>query len=54
MGARLVRRLGTLALRARNEIRGAEREMTAPLALRRSRDAFLGLACQSVLLEGFR
>src|SRR5439155_10184620 len=50
--ARLVRRLRTLALRARNEVHRAQREMTAALALRRARYPFLGLACQSVLLEG--
>jgi len=52
--ARLVRRLRVLALRARNEIHRAQREMAAALALRRARYPFLGLACQSVLLEGFR
>src|SRR5256886_1513568 len=51
--ARLVRRLGTLALRAWNERHRAKREMTAALALRRAWYPFLGLACQSVLLEGF-
>src|SRR5207245_674291 len=50
--ARLVRRLGTLALRAWNERHRAKREMTAALALRRARYPFLGLACQSVLLVG--
>jgi hypothetical protein len=52
--ARLVRRLGGLALRAWSEVHRAQREMTAALALSRARDAFLGLACQSVLLEAFR
>src|SRR6267143_7219841 len=51
MRACLVRRLGILALRARNERHRAEREMTAPLALRGTRYPFLGLPCQNVLLD---
>src|SRR2546421_856220 len=52
MRAGLVRRLGVLALRTRNEVHRAQREMAATLALRRTRYPFLGLACQSVLLVG--
>ncbi len=52
MRTRLVRRLGALALRARDERHGAQREMTAAFALRRARYAFLGMSCQSDLLDG--
>ena len=49
---RLVRRLGALALRARHERHGAQRKMTAAFALRRARYTFLGMSCQSDLLDG--
>jgi hypothetical protein len=51
--ARPVRRLRVLALRARDEVHRAQREMTAALALSRTWYPFLRLACQNVLLEGF-
>src|SRR2546428_7745306 len=50
--ARLMGRLGTLALRARDEGHRAKREVAAALALRRPGYALLGLSCHgSVLLR---
>lgn len=45
--ARLVRRLRTLALRARHERALDQREMATPLALRRARNAFLRMTSQT-------
>src|SRR5215210_3351702 len=48
--ADLVRWLGTLALRTRHKILRFERQMTAALALRGVRNAFLRMTCQGVAL----